>query len=456
MKAPLASRIFLFSVSCLLFAVPTWSLDFHGEWWFEMQQNVQRKNYWLQTPGTTMPEWNAIASLLAEIQGEWHPRLHYNFRGEAIFQETEKQFNQQFRLIEGALHYEINPLVFLDVGKILKEWGTGYAFNPLSVLIPPENPSDRRGNRPGVTLLKLEMLLESMTLSAILAGVADENTAEQVFAIPDSKNKRRIAFKVDHTFADLDLSWIHVQGGIDQKSLEDHLQGSPLAPQLIPTLSGIAWNTVLGESLEIHGEIALQRGRGRPRPLLTRLPSFVEEEAGRNSPLYIYQYDYSEKNRLFSQFLIGGQFTFSNGFNLAGEWFYHEPGYTRQEWEHIRHGIQTVRKAGKENSLISVKRDPYSGFLSQTQLHLNRSTLRQNYIFLRLFSDRIATHYESESILLFNLDDSSYLFRNRLDQFQGDDWTFSMEWSTFLGFALSEFGLNPYQNQVTLSVSYLF
>ena len=458
MKVSLVAGISCFTGCWLVFCMPAHGLDFRdfsGEWRVEWQQNAQRKNYWLRTPGITLPPWHAAGSLLGEVRGEWHPRLRYNFRGEANFQESEEQSIHQFRLIEGALHYEINPLVFLDVGKVLEEWGTGYAFNPVNLLLPPGNPSHPDGNRPGVTLLKLELLGERTTFSIILAGVADENTAEQAFVIPDSKNKRRVAFKWDHTIGDLDLSWIHAQGGIEGNSLQDYLRGSPLAPQTLPALSGLAWTTVLGESLEIHGEYALQRGRGRPIALMAT-PPLTEESTLGNPSRFIYQYDNADKDRLFSQFLIGGQFTFGNGFNLSSEWLYHEPGYTRQEWRRIRQGIQTARIAQKENSTRIAGSDPYSGFLSQTRLLLKRSPFRQNYVFLRLFSDRFASDYESESVVLFNADDSGFLFRERLSHFRGAHWTLSLEWTTFQGPAFSEFALNPHRNQLDLTISYLF
>ena len=420
------------------------------------KKTSREKNYGLQRPGITLSPWHVVGSLLGEIQGEWHPRIRYYFRGEAIFRESGRQSGARFRLIEGALHYEITPLVFLDVGKVLEEWGTGYAFNPVNVLLPLENPAEPNENHPGVTLLKLEILGERSSFSAILAGIGDEKTVEQAFVIPDSVNKRRIAFKWDHTIGDFDLSWIHVQGGIEGNSLQDYLEGSPLAPQPLPATSGLAWNAVWGESLEIHGEYALQRGRGHPFPSMSEQARNAMDKTGRESPFFIYRNGHSGKKRHFSRFLTGAQFTFSNGFNLAAEWFFHEPGYSRQEWKLIRQGIQSAHTAQKENSTHIAGNDPDSGFLSQTRLMLKRNPIRQNYFFLRLISNRFANDYESESIALFNLDDSSYLFRERLSQFRGDQWTLSLEWTSFQGSTFSEFGLNPYRNQLNLTISCLF
>ncbi len=459
MRTSFVNGICCCAIAWLLFTIPAQGLDFRdsrGEWRVKWQKNEQRTNYGLQTPGITLSPWHVVGSLLGEIQGEWHPRLRYYFRGEAIFRESGRQSDGRFRLIEGALQYEITPLVFLDVGKILEEWGTGYAFNPVNVLLPPENPAEPNENHTGVTLLKLEILGERSTFSAILAGVGDEKTVEQAFVIPDSENKRRIAFKWDHAIGDFDLSWIHVQGGIEGNSLQDYLEGSPLALQMLPATSGLAWNAVLGDSLEIHGEYALQRGRGHPVPMMSELPRNAVDKTGNNSPFFIYRNDHSDKNRLFSRLLTGAQFIFSNGFNLAAEWLFHEPGYSRQEWKLIRQGIQTAHGAQKENSMRITGSDPYAGFLSQTRLMLKRNPFRQNYVFLRLISNRFASDYESESIALFNLDDSSFLFRERLSQFRGDQWTLSLEWTTFQGSTFSEFGLNPYRNQLNLSISYFF
>ena len=459
MRASYVNGIGGFTIAWLLFAISAHGMDFRdlrGEWRVEWQKNEQRTNDGLPTPGIARSPWHVVGSLLGEIQGEWHPRFRYYFRGEAILRESGRQSGGRFRLIEGALQYELTPLVFLDVGKVLEKWGTGYAFNPVNVLLPPEDPAEPHANHPGVTLLKLEILGERSTFSAILAGVDDEKTVEQAFVIPDSENKRRIAFKWDHTIGDFDLSWIHVQGGMEGHSLRDYLEGSPLAPQTLPATSGFAWNAVLGESLEIHGEYALQRGRGHPVPSMSELPGNAEVETGGNSPFFVYRNDHSGKNRLFSRFLTGAQFTFENGFNLAAEWLFHEPGYSRQEWRLIRQGIQSSYRSQKEISTRIVGSDPHSGFLSQTQLLLKRNPFRQNYIFLRLISNRFASNYESESIALFNLDDSSFLFREKLSQFRGDQWTLSLEWTTFQGPTFSEFGLNPYRNQLNLAISCLF
>ena len=165
------------TIAWLLFAISAHGMDFRdsrGEWRVEWQKNEQRTNDGLPTPGIALSPWHVVGSLLGEIQGEWHPRFRFYFRGEAIFRESGRQSGGRFRLIEGALHYEITPLVFLDVGKVLEKWGTGYAFNPVNVLLPPENPAEPHANHPGVTLLKLEILGERSTFSAILAGVDDE------------------------------------------------------------------------------------------------------------------------------------------------------------------------------------------------------------------------------------------------------------------------------------------
>ncbi len=97
MKVSLATRFCCFTVCWLIFCMPAHSLefwDFSGEWQVELQQNTQRKNYWLRTPEIALSPWHASASMVGELHGEWHPRLRYNFRGEANFQETEGLFFQ--------------------------------------------------------------------------------------------------------------------------------------------------------------------------------------------------------------------------------------------------------------------------------------------------------------------------------------------------------------------------
>ncbi len=56
------------------------------------------KKLLLRTPEIALSP-SASASMVGELHGEWHPRLRYNFRGEANFQETEGLFFHVSHLI---------------------------------------------------------------------------------------------------------------------------------------------------------------------------------------------------------------------------------------------------------------------------------------------------------------------------------------------------------------------
>ena len=158
----------------------------------------------------------------------------------------------------------------------------------------------------------------------------------------------------------------------------------------------------------------------------------------------------------FRQFYWGGQYTFENGFNLAGEWLYDEQGYTEKEWSRIREGIENAQLNQVANPAFSPKASPFAGFLAQTLLYLQRTAFRQNYGFLRLFTDEFGARYESEFMALLNFDDSSFLFREKLSKSWGDHWKASLDWTTFQGTRFSEYALNPYRDQTSLEITYLF
>lgn len=438
--------------------VPCWADSWRtrGEFLGEMKRSKLRSNYLLKNDRLSLTEKHSLFSMDVAIEGDWSPKLRSHFRGEALHLATEQEAKNRIRLIEGGFQYELTPLIFLDFGKTLEEWGSGYAFNPVNVLLPPKKPSNPTGIREGATMVKLEILWEAMALTAILSGVAHENNAYQTFVLPDSKEKRRFAFKWDHSLGEVSLSWVHVQGGIEGKSLQDHLQGSLLTPQIIGPLYGVSWTTILGDALEVHGEYAVQQGRDRFIPQVSAKPVFDERGSLVLPTISSYQKDNAHQKRWLSQFLLGGQYTFENGINLIGEWLYHQSGYTNKEWKRIRQGIQNAQLEQNKNPLFFPETNPFSGFLSQTLLQLQHTAFRQNYGFLRVFTNEFGARYESESIVLMNLNDASFLFQEKLSKFWQEQWKGSLRWITFQGKPLSEYGLKPHRSQFALEVSYQF
>lgn len=432
------------------FALEDW--NYRGEAYLRNHHNELRKHYLLASPSTTFDQKRTNAIVDLEIQGDWNERLYSNLRGEWVHTAKDTESQNNARLIEGALHYEIAPTVFLDFGKILEEWGTGYAFNPVNALLNPKKPSNPTGVREGVTMVKLEVLLETISITAVVAGVPNEENHQQAFSIPDHKHKRRLAFKMDHTWEDHDFSWVHIQGGLNGKQLQDHLQGSPLTPEPLQPLTGVAWSTVVGDALELHGEYAAQTGKSRAIPVQTA-EAVMAGPVQLIPPISVYRRDQHNEDRLFSKVLIGGQYTFDNDFNLALEWYFDEQGYTHQEWEKIHDAIDDAQAP----SVVSFSSNsPFEGFLSQTLLNLGLTALRQNYAFFRLYTDEFGDRYSSESIVLWSADDASFLFRENLTRAWGDHWNTSVDWTTFQGAAYSTFGLNPSRHQVDLKVAYLF
>ncbi len=456
-KAFLCISLALLSHSSL-HSLEAW--DYRGELFLKSKQSGLRKHFLLETPQTKFTQKSLIEGADVEAHWEWTEQFQATLRGEGSHREirsgTELESKNHFRLIEGSITSEITPLFFIDIGKVLEKWGTGYAFNPVNALLNNKNPSDPTGVREGTTMLKLEVLWEEMTFTAILAGVADENNAEQAFMLPDSKRKRRLAFKWNHGLGNFDLSWVHVQGGLDGESLQDQLQGSTFESQIMEPLTGISWTTVFGEALEIHGEYVVQRGRDRRIPATTTAAIFNQEQSLILPAISAYQQDQANKDRLFSNFLLGGQYTFENGGNLVWEWLHDEQGYTKKEWGRIKKAIENAQLDQASNPDLFPENNPFQGFLAQTLLYLRRTAFRQNYGFLRLLTPEFGARYESESITILNLDDSSFLFREKLSKSWGDHWKGSLDWTTFQGSRFSEYALNPSHDQTSLEITYFF
>lgn len=437
------------------------SLESRGELAQESVHSELRANHPLNPDGGLFDFTSRQSLTSLDLEGDWYGSEVLRFHGRGILQylDSSKGIEKNTALVEGSVHYQSpSGSLFVDAGKILEEWGSGYSFNPVNVLLPSKNPDSPLKVREGVTMLKLELLFPESSLAAIVAGSEDGSSANQEFVLPDSKERRRFALKLDHPAGQVDLSWVHAQGGLNDVEVLNHMQGDPHEPALMHPVNGVSWTAVFGDALELHGELAQHRGRSRLIAEKMQDAQTFPDGSVAVPEMYVYAVDEKGLDSNYAKFLVGGQYTFPNDINLMLELYHDQNGYSEEEWRKIKSGIKSakVNNAWKDPRYSNTQGNPYAAFLQRTMLYLQQSGFRKNYGFIRLDSGEFADRFHSESLLLANLEDAGGVFRETLVAWRGDHWKLALGWTLFLGPELSEYGLSPVLNSAAVELSYFF
>src|SRR5258708_2447848 len=193
----------------------------------------------------------ADATLFADAKSDaW--KLHVKLRADASDRASD-------RVTVGEAYAQVAPASWLDItaGRVIEKWGTGYAWNPTAFVSPrktPSDPNDRLGAYRGIDMLRADLLMRGTSVSLYTLGSGS------------------YAARVYRLVAGTDVS-LHVRRDGDG------------------TRQGLAVARVIGNALELHGELARRRAVG------------------------------------------GGQYTFHNNVNLVAEVFRDGGGPTASDWQ---------------------------------------------------------------------------------------------------------------------------
>jgi hypothetical protein len=215
--------------------------------------------------------------------------------------------HHDFSVREIALDVSLGESLDLVLGKKILKWGTGYAFNPTGVVEPqrsPSDPSDRLNQNDGRNLVSLTAFLGKTSLTAVYLN--DAKYASSSFRWGTSELALRA-----YTFL----------GGLDISLIGHYREGDRLE-------AGANTSYVIGEDLELHGEILGKRGSSQLyHPIITSDNPALQFDAFPYVPLY------GGSGGLFLKTLVGGQYTLDNGVNIALEYYHNDEGLSPLEWK---------------------------------------------------------------------------------------------------------------------------
>ena len=212
-----------------------------------------------------------------------------------------------YSLRELAFDYSVSNAIDVTLGKKILKWGTGYAFNPTGVVEPqrsPSDPSDRLGQNEGSKLASINIFVGRSSLTLVYVNDATVQNEKWHWGTQD------FAVRAYMFLSGLDLSLIAHEREGDRLEL------------------GTNWSYVIGEGLELHGEFLGKQGSSM---LYHQSVTMDQTPQIYTSSPYVRTYEHADQ--IFCKLLLGGQFTFENGLNIALEYFHNEEGLSTTQWK---------------------------------------------------------------------------------------------------------------------------
>ena len=327
------------------------------------------------------------------------------------------------------LSYDLSLTDNLDmtVGRKILKWGPGYAFNPTGVVEPqrsPSDPSDRLGQNVGRTLISVNAFLGKSSLTLVYLNDAQFQSGNFHWG--------------EHDYALRAYTFLN---GLDLSGILHYRQGDRLEV-------GTNWSYVVGENLELHGEFLAKKGSS----------TLYHEILWSDNPEQIFaSYPYTERfdnsNEIFYKLLLGGQYTFENGVNIALEYYRNMEGLSTSEWNQwmkfvkFQNGIQQG-SIPVPPEMVGPSRD---NLLWALQTLSPRGTMR-DYLFGREYYS--ADGWSFEFIQLMNADDASVVVVPTISYRISEFFSVYGRFTAFLGKSDSEYGALFTKNSTNLGIQF--
>lgn len=351
----------------------------------------------------------------------WGDILNGHINLHVFYDNTEHDSLDDIRIKLNALSLNFCPKEYIEliVGKRIFRWGTGYAWNPTGVAEPvknPRDPSDRLETSSGLEMVEVCTYLGSFTLAVI--------------ALPDSDfvnwDRTEWAVKIYSFIAGFDLALI-----------------SKIAKEE-KNLMGFNFSKVIGNRLELHGEIVGKKG-SENLYLETKSDEYENPPGSGMWMPAIYEFSQSKKDEhsLYYRFVLGSHYTFLNGINLCIEYYHNDEGYNDSEWQESIEYLKYSNKILDDPKYLPISgRDAGKVYLLQANANLDKLTgVRQNYLFFRGYFPRLGVKGDLEILFINCLDDGSSILVPTFTYNLLPNLGVYLTSDIFLGDDESEFGL---------------
>ncbi|MFQ5520502.1 MAG: hypothetical protein ACE5FK_03820 [Candidatus Methylomirabilia bacterium] len=371
----------------------------------------------------TLPEWTnrAVGNLNATIAS--HPLKLVTKLRPTI--ETESTGTDLSLPVDDLyLDASLFQRAFLTLGVKNYSEGFGLAFNPTDFLAEDteqdfsKREEDRKADREGNIVAGLDIFFRNVTLSATVAP-----------HLPGIQN--------DETRAVLKASMLFEAAHLDTSVLYFYADRPGL---------GLNLSKSLGEQLGLHAEVAGRWGSTRQQVRKTL-------EAIGNMHLARFEiHDPPDRHNIFTELVVGGNYTFGDGTNIVGEYYFVQDGYAKREWERV---LELIEFSGSR-FLAGVFEDLMrSNLLKATEL-LSFRRLRRHYVFLRFHNATVLQKFDVSISALLNAEDRSVAIVPIIDFVGLKNVSVGISGTLLEGERDSEFGLSPFRTRLSFLFRYFF
>ncbi len=371
----------------------------------------------------TFPEWeNRVVGNLNTTIAYQALKLVTKFRPTIEIQPAET--DHAFPLDDLYLDFNLFKRAFVTVGVKNYQEGVGLAFNPTDFLAEKKKQEftkreeERRADREGNLVAGIDLFLKNVTVGAIVAprvNVIQEEKARAVLKVSTLFEAAKLDASVSYFVAD--------RSGV-----------------------GLNLSQTAGDRLELHAEVA---GRwGSPRTQVRK----IQEAIDTLRPALFEVRDLPDRDRVFTELVVGGSYTFSDGTNAIGEYYFVQDGYSGRQWDRVLELIEFSRSRFLDGAFGGL---PGGNLLRANQL-LTFRRLRQHYIFFRFHNAGLLENFDASISFLLNAEDRSFAVAPIIDFIRIKNLRVGVNGTILEGERHSEFGLAPFRARLSLLLRYLF
>jgi hypothetical protein len=378
-----------------------------------------RKTDSIFNPGGAVYPTDSLKNTL-RLNAEFGARLPADFSvkaqvSSALNSGSETETVKSFSLRE---LYVTAPLgdFELSIGRKVLKWTNGYAFNPAGLLEPrrsPSDPQDRLRLLEGLDMAQLDYFVGDHVFSAVFSSDLLTNEDE-------AKRRYDLALRANVLVPswNLDLAVVAMVSNIKNTG-------------------SLTFNYVLGDALELHGEVTGTLGTVAQYPR-SILPDKQEGLFGRT---YLDQLKVDEP-RLFLRYVVGLNYTLPWGTNLIGEFYHTDQGLSVLEWDRYMAQTDYSRRAYLSGDYLPVfdGRSLPEVNLLQSLSWFAGQDLRKNYLFLRASQSWMAERLNAQVLTLVSLDDLSAAYVGEVSYLLRRGTTIYARGSMFSGGRTSQYG----------------
>ena len=369
-------------------------------------------------------------------------KFRYYFFPNESDDELERVISNQhiFWLDEAKLiYYPFDGLV-ITVGKQRVYWGTGLVWNPTNDIINPtvdiKDFIFDLGEKSGISGVRAEYLSENFSIEGIFAP----EISKSIFHLQD-KDETFSLFTENSIFSSkFDLKEEkHTVAGIKFNVLlyDTDVALSISGEKGRRLIFGADFSRIIFDFIEVHGELAFQKGNRKNFINKGLLPETVKL----NDPILVK----SKKDRknLFAKFVLGTRVRTSSDFRVLLEYYYDGENLNDKERRAFTSFLQEFAEVGMDQPVK---------FASQ----LAKESIGRNYLYFQADRPNINHFFSPLGSIIYNLDDKSFRVNLSLGFEFHDNVNYILDFDYFDGKSDTEYGMVLDKLLMRMTLKYKF